>query len=292
MGLGDLINAVGDGFEHMVTGAEHVVGTVVDDGSHLLGDGLNAVGLHGAATAVDNFGDNVADHLGDQVAEKQLGETTDPTQLVHGDRGAIIQTATRLAQFAAAFDETARGLNGIDTSHWQGSAADAFRRQYQQHPRQWTAAHVACASATSAWRGFATAVGDAQNEAHTAITLYQHGIQASAQAKTCYDQAVATYIQQAHGYDDTVNAGGDPGPMPRPPTAFLYQARPTSNARGRCSTSPGNAATPPVPTLPRPSPRPSRPRQPPRASANGCSMTWATPQRSPRWRPSTSRVAW
>lgn len=220
MGLGDLINSVGDGLEDLATGAEHLAGQVVDGGSHLIGDGLNAVGLHGAAQSVDNFGDSVADHLGDQVAEKQLGQTDDPTQLVHGDVGAIAQTASRLQQFATAFGETAQGLAGIDTAHWQGATADAFRQSYQVHPRQWSDAQDACTTASRAWRSFGDTVTSAQGQAREAIALYQQADHDTQAAQACYDQAQATYSHQSWAYVATVAAGGDPGPQPQPPAPF------------------------------------------------------------------------
>jgi hypothetical protein len=224
MGLGDLIDGLGDaiegGFDDVVNGGKHLIGTAVDDGAHVLGDGLNAVGLHGAAQAVDNFGDSAADHLGDQVAEKQLGQTTDPTQLVHGDLNAIQTAAARLGTFGSAFHETAQGLAGIDTTHWQGQAADGFRAHYQQHPKQWGTTADACTTAASAWNTYGDAVLSAQQQARKAITLYQQGTQATAQAQAHYNQAVATFAQQANAYNAAAAQGQDPGPMPQAPAAF------------------------------------------------------------------------
>lgn len=138
MGLGDLINKVGDGLEHAASGAEHALGKAADVGAHAAGGALDSVGLHGAAHAVDGFGDSVADHLGAQVAEQKLGQTNDPKQLVHGDVGAIRQSAGHLRKFAAAFEETAQGLKGMDTSHWTGQAADAFGQALGKHVPMWS----------------------------------------------------------------------------------------------------------------------------------------------------------
>lgn len=224
MGLGDLIDGIGDaiegGFDDVVNEGKHLIGTAVDDGAHVLGDGLNAVGLHGVAQTVDNVGDTVADHLGDQVAEKQLGQTTDPTQLVHGDLNAIQTASARLANFGSAFHETAQGLAGIDTAHWQGQAADAFRAHYQQHPKQWGETAAACTTAASAWNTYGDAVVSAQRQAQKAIDLYQLGAQATALAKDRYNQAVATFAQQADSYNAAAAQGQDPGPMPQAPAAF------------------------------------------------------------------------
>ena len=182
MSFGDLIDSVGNALDDAAHGFEHVVGTAVDDGAHAVAGGLNALGLHGAANAVDNFGDSVADHLGDQIPEKQLADTTDPTQLIHGDVDAIGETVSRLLNFSQAFGDTAAGLAGVDTSHWQGEAADTFRSSYQQHPKQWSDARDACKTAMDALQSYGDTVGWAQEQAQQAIDLYQKGVKATATA--------------------------------------------------------------------------------------------------------------
>jgi len=198
------INTVGDAVESGLTDLEHGAGEIIDDGAHLLGEGLDAVGAHGAAQTVDNFGDNIADHLGAQVAEAQLGETDDPTKLIHGDVSAINQTATQLDKFATAFGETASGLKGIDTADWQGDAAETFRQAYSKHPQQWDDAQGACAGAAKAWHDYAGTVHWAQGQASEAINLYNQGNQASKQAGPGASPDPGAQIrQQAH---ETLNA--------------------------------------------------------------------------------------
>jgi hypothetical protein len=141
-------------------------GALVNDGAHLVGDGLNAVGLHAAANAVDVEGDKIGYSLGADVGELQLGQTSDPKQLVHGDAGKIRSTAAKLTAFHAGFGEVADGLNGINTGHWTGAAADAFRARFAPEPAKWSAAATAmadagrggcgrsCRTATSSRRGW------------------------------------------------------------------------------------------------------------------------------------------
>ncbi len=50
--------------EDLLDSGEKVLGKAVDKGTDLVGDGLRAVGLDGAADAVEDFGDSVADQLG------------------------------------------------------------------------------------------------------------------------------------------------------------------------------------------------------------------------------------
>lgn len=220
MGLGDLINKVGDGLEHAASGAEHALGTVVDKGAHAVGGVLDSVGLHGAAHAVDDFGDSTADHLGAQVAEQQLGQTNDPQQLVHGDVGAIQEAVGHLQKFAAAFDETAQGLKGMETSHWNGDAADAFQQALDKHVPLWSDAGKACAAAAQALDGFAHTVQWAQSQAREAIELYNKGQQATQQAQEQHAQQVAAYNKAAQSYDQASAAGQNPGPQPKQPGAF------------------------------------------------------------------------
>jgi hypothetical protein len=82
------LNKLGADAERLTSGAQHLAGHVLDDGAHGLGDVLSAAGLGGAARTVDRAGDDVANELGDQVPEKELGQATDPAELIHGDQGA------------------------------------------------------------------------------------------------------------------------------------------------------------------------------------------------------------
>src|ERR1700761_3766501 len=116
---------------------KRALGDGLNDGAHLIGDGLSAVGLQGAAQTVDTLGDKAGFDLGPNVPELQLGETTDPAQLVHGDPTAIRSSAAKLHTFSGAFGETAGGLRGLDTGHWTGAAADAFRAKFAPHPAKW-----------------------------------------------------------------------------------------------------------------------------------------------------------
>jgi uncharacterized protein YukE len=199
---------------------KHVIGKIAQDGSHVIGDGLDAVGLHGAASTVDKWGDQAADVMGDQVAELELGQTNDPTDLVHGDVAALHSTVTSLRSFASAFGETASGLGAVDTAHWEGSAGEAFRAKFAQHPKQWSDAHEACGDAGEALSSYADTVAWAQGQAAQAIDMYNRGQQATAQAKTRYQSDVDSYNQAAQAYNTALSAGQNPGAMPTQPAAF------------------------------------------------------------------------
>jgi RHS repeat-associated protein len=230
VGLGDLVSGIVDDVasagEHLVEGTEHVVGKIAEDGAQVAGDGLDTVGLHGAAQAVEKWGERAADYLGDTVAEKQLGGTTDPTELVHGDVGALDATVEHLKKLASAFGETARGLGSVDTAHWVGPAAEAFRAKYAPYPTQWSDAEEACANAAGALGSYASTARWAQGQAQQAIDLYATGQRATQQAEARYQQAVEGYHRAADAYNAAVSAGRNPGVRPTQPGAFADPGQP------------------------------------------------------------------
>ena len=214
------LDAVGGAAERLVTGAEHATGTIIEQGSRLAGTGLNAVGLPGAAQAVVGAGDTAADFLGAPVPEEQLGQTTDPAQLIHGDPAVISQTARQLRTFSGAFGETAAGLSGTDTAHWTGQAADAFRARYAPQPARWRDAATGCADGAGALDSYAETVTWAQGQARQAIDMYEAGQRATTAAVTAYDTQVAGYNQAAQADNDSLAAGRVPGPPPTRPGPF------------------------------------------------------------------------
>src|ERR1700761_6890979 len=200
--------------------AKRAVGTAISDGAHLAGDGLNAAGLTGAAQLVDTVGNQAGYHLGADVAELELGQTSDPVELVHGDPAAIRSSAATLRSFSGAFGETARGLQGLDTTHWTGAAADAFRARFAPHPAQWQDASSATETAAGALESYAGAGESAQDQARQAISRYEQGQEATAQAQAGYQAQVAAYNRAASAYDGQLADGADPGRIPAEPEAF------------------------------------------------------------------------
>jgi RHS repeat-associated protein len=217
--FGSLVHAVTHPGE-LVSGAEHGLGTLIDDGAHLVGSGLSDVGLGGAGQWVDRAGDDVANYLGAQVPEEQLGQTTDPTELIHGDPAALDQAASRLRTFSGAFGETADGLEGIDTGNWTGAAADAFRAKYAPQPGKWRNASSASVRAAGALESFAGTVTWAQGQAREAIALYAAGQRATASAVSAYNDQVTAYNTAAQAYDAKLAAAQNPGPRPVEPGPF------------------------------------------------------------------------
>ena len=101
-----------------------------------------------------------------------LGQTNDPRALITGDPGAVYETEAQLRQYAEVLLEAGVGLRRIDTSDgWRGTAADAFRRIYDDQPGKWLRAGDAFQSAADALGGYAATLGWAQDAAATAIGL-------------------------------------------------------------------------------------------------------------------------
>jgi RHS repeat-associated protein len=211
---------------HLASDASHAVGTVVADGAHAVGGLLTEAGLSGAANAVDEAGDDVASALGASVPEAQLWQTTNPAELIHGDPSALRQAADRLTAFAGAFGETANGLQSMDTGHWTGAAADAFRSKFSPEPEKWQNAATACRKTAGALTTFAAVVESAQKKARQAITLYQQGNHDTAAAQAAYDASMADYQQNSRLYRARQAGGQEAGPAPVAPGAFVDTGAP------------------------------------------------------------------
>jgi RHS repeat-associated protein len=199
---------------------KELAGKGIGDLTTAAGDGLNDLGLHGAAQWVESEGGKLSTDLSGDATELQLGQTTDPTQLVRGDPAAIRSSASRLRQFSSAFGETASGMRGLDTTHWTGAAADAFRGKFAPHPGQWQDAADAASTASGALESYAATVDSAQGQARQAVDLYEQGQQATATAVAAYNQQVSAYNSAAQAYNAQLAVGQAPGTRPVEPEAF------------------------------------------------------------------------
>ncbi|MEV7122167.1 putative T7SS-secreted protein [Kitasatospora griseola] len=200
----------------LIDGVSSFVGKAVDYGAHAVGGTLEAVGLDDLGHAVEKWGDGIADDLGAAVGERNLGESEDPKELVHGDVKKLGETVAHLRNFAAAFETTGEGLGRMDSEHWQGKAADAFRRRFGDHPTQWLVTGKACADAATALNGLSTTVEWAQGQAQRAIDLFRESQKASKDAWTQYKGQVDAYNRDVRAYNDAVGHGQSPAAPARP----------------------------------------------------------------------------
>ncbi|MFI0982000.1 putative T7SS-secreted protein [Streptomyces sp. NPDC021093] len=205
-GLG---KALGDGYDKVREGVDwgkEKLGEGVDWATDKAGDGLEHVGLEKAGDALKDWGDGVASELGAEVREQQLGQTEDPTELIHGKPADVRATAKNLRDFAAAFGRVGAGMKQLDSSHWKGVAADTFRQKFAPLPTDWLHAADACTDAAKALESYVTTIIWAQGQAREAIALHKEGQEESRTAHATFEEKRVAYNA----------ARNDPNPPPRP----------------------------------------------------------------------------
>ncbi|WP_341849442.1 putative T7SS-secreted protein, partial [Streptomyces bungoensis] len=162
MGAGDLADSLIGGAGDLVDGGKKLLGETIDKGSDIAADGLDMAGAHDWADNTRHYGDQAASALGATPGERQLGQSDDPTDLVHGNAEDILATARHLKHFHTAFDKVGQGMRKLDSSQWQGQAAEAFRKKFAMHPVKWLHAADACHQAAAALEHYADTVTWAQ----------------------------------------------------------------------------------------------------------------------------------
>ncbi|MEV6837578.1 putative T7SS-secreted protein [Streptomyces sp. NPDC051133] len=207
MGLGDVTNSLLGAGEDIYDSGKKAVGKGIDKVTDVAGDALDYVGEHKYADIVRAVGDYTASELGATPGEKQLGETDLASELVHGSPKAIRASAGHLKDFHTAFDNVGQGMRKLDSSSWQGEAADTFRKKFAMHPVKWLHAADACRDAATTLDAYAETVTWAQKQAQHALELYAKGTHASKKATDAYNEKVKTY-------NAALKSGDDPGPRP------------------------------------------------------------------------------
>ena len=146
----------------------------------------------------------------------QLGQTSDPTELIPGNPQEIDVIEGDLIQYADLLYEAGDGLARIDTTAgWSGEAADAFRGVFHGQPGKWLQASEAFHAAANALADYGAVLSWAQEQAAVAIGMWNAG--------TAHHQAaeatLATAISRVDSAGDTaaklVGAARDLAP-PKP----------------------------------------------------------------------------
>ncbi|MBV8993467.1 MAG: hypothetical protein JO287_07140 [Pseudonocardiales bacterium] len=193
-------------------GIEHTLGDV----GHALDDVVYTV----ESWMPDSMAHALQGNSARQVtAEKQLGETTDPHELIRSDVNAVHQLSQHLQTLSSALNDTADGLRRIDLDHWTGPAASAFHQAFSKRPHAYIDAADAFTVAATEMTRYAETLTWAQ--AQHAVALYQQGEQATQKARAEYQKLAAGYHQRAQAWNAAVAAGTAPaGPAPEPPAKF------------------------------------------------------------------------
>lgn len=139
MGIGDFVRDITpDVVEDTVEDGVEWVGDRVEDAGNWTGDRLEDAGWESGADWVREKSRSVANRMGAEVDEMDLGQTEDKSKLIYGSPSEIRSTATHLRKLQGAFDKVGGGLKGVDASALKGQAADAFRSSVSEIGR----AHV------------------------------------------------------------------------------------------------------------------------------------------------------
>ncbi|HET6504951.1 MAG TPA: hypothetical protein VFG87_29735 [Amycolatopsis sp.] len=137
----------------------------------------------------------------------ELGETTDPRDLIPGDPQAITSDLRALVGNVDGVDGVAQALKGIDPTQWTGTAADAFRAAFGAQPPQWTQVAEAIGKSGQSLADYGDALTWAQGEAQRAIELFTQAQAASRTAAAQY----STQAQSAQAAGQTLAPFQDPG---------------------------------------------------------------------------------
>lgn len=243
--IGGLFDKGIDKFGDAVDKGKEIVGEVVDEATDKVGQGLERVGAHDWADAVEDWGDGAASSLGAEVGEQQLGQTEEANELVHGKPEKIAETVKNLRDFHRAFDLVGSGMKKLDAGHWKGEAADAFREKFATLPTDWLHAADAMESAAKALETYSRAVVSAQGKAREAIALYKGGDQDSKAAVDAYNKKVDAYNAARTGDSPLPDPGtfSDPGKAKRQRAReILNDARTARNEAGETARSAVRAA--------------------------------------------------
>lgn len=87
-------------------------GNRVEDAGNWTADRLDDVGWESGSDWVREQSRSVANRMGAEVEEMDLGQTEDKAKLVYGSPGNIRSTATQLRSFQEAFDDMRRRVEG------------------------------------------------------------------------------------------------------------------------------------------------------------------------------------
>ncbi|UNO41078.1 putative T7SS-secreted protein [Streptomyces sp. MST-110588] len=227
MGFGEIVGGIKDGIDSVAEKAGEVIddvketaGEAVEFATDKAADALEKAGAEGVADQVRTAGDDIADTLGAKVGERQLGETDDPKQLIHGDPAKINESASHLKDFFTALDGVGQGLRKLDTGGWKGKAADSFHEEFDAHPKQWMHAADACEAAGDALDAYADTVAWAQRQARAAIDKYQKAENTTKNAIEAYNSHISAYNSRVDAYNAAVEKNADPGSKPQKPGPF------------------------------------------------------------------------
>ncbi|MCA1188769.1 MULTISPECIES: putative T7SS-secreted protein [unclassified Saccharopolyspora] len=156
----------------------------------------------------------------------ELGETSDPRQLVPGNPHAIDDNVAAIRGRGQTMEQGADSLKKIDTEAWTGTAGNTFRDQFSYEPTRWLHAADSFTATATALEEYARVLRWAQAQATEAIAVWQEGEAATREAKTAYEASVTEADRQNRANAESGAPGHvDPGPFSDPGEAKRQAAR-------------------------------------------------------------------
>ncbi|MFF5315136.1 putative T7SS-secreted protein [Streptomyces massasporeus] len=220
MGIGDFLSDVTpDSVENAIEDGVEWAGNRVEDAGKWTADRLDDVGWESGADWVREQSRSVANRMGAEVDEMDLGQTEDKTKLIYGSASKVTATADKLRSFQTAFDDAGDGLKGLDSSRLKGETAEALRTAVSTQPPKWYAAADACAKALGALDAFAGTITWAQAQAQTAIDKWKEGVKASEDAAEAHRKKVDDFNSAVDRYNALPADKRDPASLPPRPAA-------------------------------------------------------------------------
>ncbi|PZH18457.1 type IV secretion protein Rhs [Streptomyces sp. NTH33] len=223
MGVGDFIRDITpDSVEKAVEDGVEWVGDRVENAGNWTADRLDDVGWESGADWVREQSRSVANRMGAEVDEMDLGQSEDKTKLIYGSPEKIRSTAGKLRSFQTAFDDAGEGLKGLGSSQLKGEAAEALRKAVSTQPPKWFTGADAVEKAAAALEAFAGTVVWAQNQAQTAIDMWKEGVKASEDAANAHRKKVEGYNKAVDRYNAQPADQRDPSTLPPRPAATFH----------------------------------------------------------------------
>ncbi|MCU1648282.1 MAG: putative deoxyribonuclease RhsC [Nocardia sp.] len=173
MGLGDFVDKIGDAIENGIDEVETKAGSIIDRGTYKVADLARDVGADSVASAIQDLGDQIADHQGGEVLERQLGQTKDKTELIRGEPSKIHDVADKLRTMSTSIESTGNALRTIDVADWTGKGATAFHSAFDKQPKLWWTAGDAFSKAAAHLDSWYWAVVTGQAKAQEAIDKWE-----------------------------------------------------------------------------------------------------------------------
>jgi hypothetical protein len=159
----------------------------------------------------------------------ELGQTSNPDELIPGNPAAVTATAAAWRQYGDALNQAGIGLQRIETTQgWTGPAGDAFRAKFQGQPSQWLQAGGCFEDAAAALDRYVSTLQWAQAQAADAIGQWNRG------------QTATQRAEQVHAQDE--QATGQQTPFTDPGAAQRQAAQQTLDAARAQLDSAGNDA--------------------------------------------------